>query len=107
VGGYETFLFSSIDYQEGLAAYLAGDHKTGLALIANAIEDGTFIPQSEAYLQVLYDDPGFAPIRASQEARQARERNKLLAVVCTDNPYEEVWRPAGGTCERFAAEGSN
>jgi TolB-like protein/Flp pilus assembly protein TadD len=103
LGGYGTFLFSSIDYQEGLADYLAGDHKMGLALIAKAVEAGTIIPPSEAYLRVLYDDPAFAPIRASQEARQARERNKFLAVVCTDNPYEEVWRPAEGTCERFAA----
>jgi hypothetical protein len=52
---------------------------------------------------VLYDDPGFAPIRESQEARQAREREKFLAVVCADNPYADFWQPAEGTCERFAA----
>ena len=79
----------------------------GLALIAKAVESGTFIPQSEAYLQVLYDDPAFAPIRARQEARQSREREKLLAVVCTDNPFATVWQPAEVTCERFAVEGGN
>jgi hypothetical protein len=63
-----------------------------------------FIPQREAYLQTLYDDPGFAPIRASQEARQ---RDRFLAIVCTDNPYATVWQPAEGTCERFAAVGAN
>jgi TolB-like protein/DNA-binding winged helix-turn-helix (wHTH) protein len=105
--GYESFLFSSVDYEEGLAAYLAGDHKMGLALIANAVEDGTFIPQSEAYLRLLYDDPAFAPIHATQEARQARERQKFLAIVCTDNPYAPVWQPAEVTCERFAVEGGN
>jgi hypothetical protein len=107
VGGYETFLFSSLDYEEGLAAYLAGDHKMGLALIANAVEDGTFIPQSEAYLQVLYDDPGFAPIHASQEARQKRERDKFLATVCTGNPYAPGWQPSERTGELFAAAGGN
>jgi hypothetical protein len=107
LGGYETYLFSSIDYQEGLADYLAGDHKLGLALIANAVEDGTFIPQSEAYLQVLYDDPVFAPIRATQEALQSHERDRFLAVVCIGNPYEAVWQPAEGTCEQFAAAGGN
>jgi tetratricopeptide (TPR) repeat protein len=107
LGGYETYLFSSIDYEEGLAAYLAGDHEIGLALIASAVEDGTFIPQSEAYLQVLYDDPAFAPILASQEARQASERKRFLGIVCTDNPYAPVWQPAEGTCERSAAEGGN
>ena len=105
LGGYETHLLSSIDYQEGLAAYLAGDRETGLTLIAQAVEDGTFIPEREAYLQALYDDPGFAPIRASQEARRASERERFLAIVCNENPYATVWQPAEGTCEQFAAEG--
>ena len=100
-------LIYSVDYEEGVAAYLAGEGERGLALIAKAVEDGYFILPNEAYLQVLYDDPGFAAIRASQEARQARERNKFLDIVCTDNPYEAVWQPAEGTCERFAAAGEN
>ncbi len=97
----------SVDYEEGLAAYLAGERERGLTLIANGAEDGFFIMQSEAYLQSLYDDPGFAPIRAGQEARQVRERKRFLHVVCTDNPYEAVWQPADGTCEQFAAVGEN
>jgi TolB-like protein/Tfp pilus assembly protein PilF len=95
------------DYEEGLAAYLEGERDRGLTLIAKAVEDGYFILPNEAYLQTLYDDPGFAPILAGQEARQARERERFLAVVCTDNPYAAVWQPAEGTCERFAAEGGN
>jgi len=97
----------SVDFEEGLADYLAGEREKGLALIAKAVEDGYFILPKEAYLQTLYDDPGFAPILASQEARQLRERNRFLAIVCTDNPYEEVWQPAEGTCERFAEESGN
>ncbi len=76
-------------------------------MIAKGAEDGYFIVPNESYLQVLYDDPGFAPIRAMQEARQARERERVLAIVCTDNPYAAVWQPAEGTCERFAAVGGN
>jgi len=91
-----------VDYEEGLADFLAGKRETGLALIAKGSEDGYFIPLREAYLQTLYDDPGFAPILAGQQARQTRERNKFLTVVCNDNPYEAVWQPAEGTCERFA-----
>ena len=97
----------SADYEEGLATYLVGSHETGLALIAKAAEEGYFIMPTEAYLQSLYDDPGFAPIRASQEARQARERDRFLAIVCTDNPYAAVWQPEEGTCERFAATAGN
>jgi TolB-like protein/Flp pilus assembly protein TadD len=100
-------LFDDVDYEEGLAAYLAGEHERGLALIAKAVEGGFFIMPWEAYLQELYDDPGFAPIRAMQEARQVREREKFLAIVCNDNPYEAVWQPAEGTCEQFAAAQAN
>jgi tetratricopeptide (TPR) repeat protein len=97
--------YVSPDFEEGVAAYLAGERERGLMLIAKAADDGFFILPHEAYLQTLYDDPGFAPIIARQEARQARERNRFLSIVCTDNPYEEVWQPAERTCERFAAQG--
>jgi len=95
----------SVDYEAGLATYLAGEHELGLELIAKGANDGYFIPPSEAYLQTLYDDPGFIPIRAGQEARQIHERERLLAIVCTDNPYAAVWQLAEGTCERFAVSG--
>ena len=106
-GGYWDTWTSNADYEEGLAAYLEGERERGLALIAKATDSGFFILPNEAYLQTLYDDPGFAPILASQEARQLRERNRFLAIVCTDNPYEEVWQPAEGTCEQFAAASEN
>lgn len=97
----------SPEYESGLASYLAGDEKRGLELIARAVDDGYFIPPSQAYLQDLYEHPDFAAIREKQEARQAREREKFLANVCPDNPYAAVWQPAEGTCERSAAEDGN
>jgi TolB-like protein/DNA-binding winged helix-turn-helix (wHTH) protein/Tfp pilus assembly protein PilF len=99
--------YVSADFEEGVAAYLAGEREQGLMLIAKAADGGFFIFPNQAYLQTLYDDPGFAPIIARQGARQARERKHFLSIVCTDNPYVEVWQPADGTCERFAAESGN
>jgi len=86
------------DYEEGIALYLSGDRARGLALLDKASEDGVFIPPNEAYFQTIYDDPDFAPILTRQEERQTRERDKILAVVCNDNPYKAVWQPAEGTC---------
>jgi TolB-like protein/Tfp pilus assembly protein PilF len=106
-GATLTDIDDSVDYSEGLTAYLAGERDTGLVLIAKAVEDGFFIPPYEAYLQTLYNDPGFAPIRAKQEARQVRERERFLAIVCNNNPYEAVWQPTAGTCEQFAAAQAN
>jgi TolB-like protein/Tfp pilus assembly protein PilF len=105
-GEIRSYLSHSVDYEEGLAAYLSGERESGLALIAKAAEDGFFILPNEAYLQVLYDDPGFAPIRESQEARQAREREKFLAIVCDDNPYAEVWQPMPETCQGVVKQSS-
>ncbi len=97
----------SPDYEDGLSRFLSGDEKEGLALIARAVEDGYFIPPGEAYLQVLYEHPDFAPVRGMQEARQVRERARFVAVVCSDNPYAAVWQPAEGTCDRRVAGDGN
>ena len=96
-------IFSHVDFVDGLAAYFAGERERGLALMAKGAKDGYFIKPCESYLQLLYDDPGFAVILEDQKARQARERGKFLAIVCDDSPYAEIWQPAEGTCERFAA----
>jgi hypothetical protein len=106
-GMTEVNMFYGVDFEDGLAAYLAGERERGLELISKAEENGFFIPLKEAYLQSLYDDPGFAPIHSSQKARQVREREKFLAIVCTDNPYAAVWQPAEGTCERYAEAANN
>ena len=97
--GFATVGYMSTDYGEGLASYLAGEREKGLALIASASEDGYFIWPDKAYMQELYEDPGFAPILAKQAARQSRERERFLEIVCYDNPYEDFWRPAEGTCK--------
>ena len=97
-------LFWSVDYEKGISAFLTGDRESGLAYIARGAEDGYFIQPKAAYLQTLYDDPGFAPILAAQNARQARERDRFLNVVCNENPYQDVWRPQPGTCRQHLSE---
>jgi hypothetical protein len=103
----ETGLVGDADYEEGIYAYLSGERERGLALIARAAEDGYFILPNEAYLQTLYDDPGFVPIMSGQQDRQSRERKRFLNIVCTDNPYAAVWQPAERTCERFFTDTQN
>ncbi len=99
--------FVSTDFVEGLTLYFSNEQERGLALISKAVENGYFIPPAKFYPQALYDDPGFAPILAQQEVNQARERARFLAIVCTDNPYHEVWQPEEGTCEQYYSEGQN
>jgi tetratricopeptide (TPR) repeat protein len=95
---------TSVDYIEGITAYMSGQRETGISLITRAVEDGKFFWLRQAYLQALFDDPGFAPIMQRQLERQHREREKFLAVVCNDNPYSGLWQPEAGTCEQFLSE---
>jgi len=98
--GFTTTDYMSTDFEEGLFEYLSGNRGKGLALIGKASEDGYFIGPESAYLRQLYEDPGFAPIREKQQARQSRERQRFLDLVCFDNPYRDVWQPAEETCKQ-------
>jgi TolB-like protein/DNA-binding winged helix-turn-helix (wHTH) protein/Tfp pilus assembly protein PilF len=100
-GFTRTVRLLSVDFEEGFVAYISGDRERGLALIGKAAEDGYFIPPAEAYFDVLRDEPEFTDLLDKQAQRQARERARLLAIVCGDNPYASVWAPAVTTCESF------
>jgi hypothetical protein len=101
--GNRTNPLSSTDFNEGITMYLAGDHEAGLELIGKAVQDGYFVVVNNPLYQALYDDPGYAPIREAQQARQARERARFLDVVCGENPYADVWQPLEETCQELIA----
>ena len=100
-------IYWHVDFNDGLASYLSGERERGLALIERAVRDGYHVWSNVAYLQELYDDPGFERIRLAQEARVTRERRRFLAVVCNDNPYADIWQPLEETCEGFFATASD
>jgi hypothetical protein len=69
--------------------------------MARSVESGYFIPANQAYLQFLYDDPEFQKVLSKQRAHQTREREKFLTVVCSNNPYADVWQPTLESCQAF------
>ncbi|NNF12021.1 MAG: hypothetical protein HKN72_02280 [Gemmatimonadetes bacterium] len=87
-----------VELNEGVAAFIAGDREQGLAWISEAVDRGALIFLNLAYLNDLYADPGFVPIRDRYLARQAAERADLLTEACGDNPWAEVWSPMESTC---------
>ena len=93
--------YTNRKYQEGLVAYLDGQRQMGLKLIAEAVEQNVYIWPNEAYLQDLYDDTGFEPIRKAQEDHQARERDRFLAIAFNESPWADIWQPREETCEQF------
>jgi TolB-like protein/DNA-binding winged helix-turn-helix (wHTH) protein len=103
--GFATSYYLSVDFAEGVMAYLSGEREQGLSLIARASEYAYFIGPKTAYLEELYEDPEFVSILARQAIRQSRERHRFLTIVCNENPYQAVWQPSAETCEQFAMEG--
>ena len=92
--------YYSIDYQEGIAAYLSGDRELALKLISRAVDDGFDIPPGSPFQQARYQDPDFVAILDRQAARKKREQARTLAVVCNDNPSPDIWQPTVETCSR-------
>lgn len=95
----------SLDFSEGAIRYLSGEKQQGLMLIKTAVSDGYWIRLNAPYLESLVSDPEFEPILAIQLATEKRERDKLLSIVCRDNPYQAVWQPSAKTCLQW--EGSS
>ena len=87
-----------VSFQAGVLKWLEGKYDEAITLIREAVERGYIVYPNEAYLQDLYDHPGFAEILEIQRQRQESERGKFLSVVCKDNPYAELWSPPEGSC---------
>jgi hypothetical protein len=71
-------------------------------LIAKAAEKGFWIKPPSPFQKPMYQEPEFILILERQAARQARERDRVLSIVCNDNLYAAVWQPTEETCERYA-----
>jgi len=92
---------SSIDYLQGRVMYEAGQETEGISLMKRGAEAGYWIRPAAIYEQDLYFDPRFKPLLEQQAERAARERAKLLEVVCSNNPYAQVWEPEPESCAEF------
>ena len=98
-------------YFSNRASYLNSQIKISntneLLILELLVETGWYFPVNRGFLQQIYDDPDFAPILVIQDASKKRECDKVLTIVCNDNPYEAVWQPEEGTCEEYPAETGN
>lgn len=97
-GIHVTLWEESVDYQEGVALYLSGERSRGAKLIARAAHDGYWLPKPGKFQEAMYEEPEIQEALKIQANRQARERNRLLNVVCNHNPFRSIWRPMPVTC---------
>jgi TolB-like protein/DNA-binding winged helix-turn-helix (wHTH) protein/Tfp pilus assembly protein PilF len=105
-GVYVTRRGSSLDFSEGLMLYLAGDRQAGLESITKALRDGFDIRERMPYFALLSSDPEFDRLMQIQEGHRQRELQRLLSIVCHENPYATIWQPRDETCTLPGALGS-
>lgn len=91
--------YESVDYKAGIVESLSGNRETGVALIAKAVDEGFWLSPPSPFQEPMYDDPAIVEILDRQKIRQAREREKVLDVVCADGFSHPVWVPKEETCE--------
>lgn len=92
---------ASLDYLEGVAAYLAGERDNAFALMSKAAADGYWVRPPSVFQRPRYQEREFVAILEEQAIRQARERQKVLAIVCAENyAHTAVWQPSAETCRQ-------
>ena len=98
--GIEATLWEeSVDYQEGVALYMSGEQRRGAKLIAKAVHDGYWLPPPGKFQEAMYEEADIQKALQIQADRAARERKRLLDVVCDKNPFRSIWRPMPETCK--------
>jgi TolB-like protein len=99
-GDTATSRYSNIIWDRGMRAFLAGDRDQALDYFEQAVDDHNY--DSDAF-----DDPMLAPLEGNErfEALRTRvddvlavEREKMLKLICLDNPVPDSWQPLAETC---------
>ena len=98
---------ANLDFWGALIA--AFDHDTDAAIvylrssIDRGMRDKTVF--DELIFDELRDDPRFIAIQADLHAILAEEREKVLQLICFNNPVPDDWRPLPETCEGVREQG--
>jgi tetratricopeptide (TPR) repeat protein len=82
-------------------AYFDGDYDKAIAYLDSSIDKGLrdkAVFGDSAY-KFLKDDPRYIAAQAKFDAILAQEHEKVLQLICFNNPVPDNWRPMPETCE--------
>jgi TolB-like protein/Flp pilus assembly protein TadD len=85
----------------GGLAVLQGDRSAALAFLETAVEKGLALGGDvlEAPIfEPLRDEPALVVMNATVKSRIERQREKVLDLICNNNPVPDYWRPLPETC---------
>jgi TolB-like protein/Flp pilus assembly protein TadD len=86
---------------EAMIAAFEHDSARSLAALDTAIQRGLRWPMffDDPVFESLRDDNRFIRLRQNVEALVAEEHEKVLQLICFNNPVPEEWQPMPETCE--------
>ena len=87
---------------EAMIAVLDNDPETAIQALRTGIRDRGLRMHfyfDEPPFDALRNEPGFIEVRKELDAIIAVEREKVLQLICFDNPVPNEWRPLPETCE--------
>ncbi len=103
-GNTATSRYANLTWDRGLRAFLAGDRDSAMDYFEAAIDDHFYVSElfDEPILAPLAGNPRFEELRARVDTVLAREREKILTMVCIENPVPNSWQPLAETCADVA-----
>ena len=89
------------DRTEAMIAAFQHDPERAITALGSAIQRGLRDPQvfDDPVFEELRDEPRFAALQQELDAMLAVEHDKLLQLICFNNPVPDDWQPLPETCE--------
>jgi tetratricopeptide (TPR) repeat protein len=89
------------DVVEAMIAAFEHDPDHVITALTSAIQRGFWFMGiiDEAIFENMRSDPRFVALRQELEAKLAAEHDKVLQLVCFNNPVPDDWQPLPETCE--------
>ncbi len=94
-----------LDLSEAMLATFERDRDRTIEALRSAVRRGlVFLAYIDGpAFDEMRDDPEFQKIRREMEARLDEEHEKVLRLICFNNPVPDQWQPLPETCEGVVA----
>lgn len=90
-----------LDWAEAMIAAFDNDPERSIALLRSAVQRGLRVRAgviTDPIFDDLREEPGFVAIKQDLDALIADEHDKVLQLICFNNPVPNDWQPLPETC---------
>ena len=96
------------DLAEAMIAAFEHDPDRVIAALKSSMRLGLRIPNifDEPIFEDLRDEPRFTALQREMDALLAEEHDKVLQLICFNNPVPDEWQPLPETCEGVVEQSS-